>query len=186
MAGLLAAGKTTILFKTEAWRDGHGHRKRFSTWRWSTIITLVFTVFRSLWCQYHQGINCLIYVVDSNDQDRVSPSETSRCCESWLSQRQVASHASPPGSSSSVTTARFLAQRRTTCKTSLKCIRQSSGTSEVVEDGNGMCDALFAGNDAFRANHTPSLGRFKRPGIMDGMGLKNSSASKIRWALAFA
>merc|ERR1712135_109860 len=67
MVGLDAAGKTTILYKLKLGEVV------------TTIPTIGFNVWdvggqdkiRPLWRHYYQGTNGLIYVVDSNDRDRI-------------------------------------------------------------------------------------------------------------------
>ncbi|PPS10699.1 hypothetical protein GOBAR_AA09947 [Gossypium barbadense] len=55
MVGLDAAGKTTILYKLKL----------------GEIVTTIPTIIRPLWRHYFQNTQGLIFVVDSNDRDRV-------------------------------------------------------------------------------------------------------------------
>ena len=44
----------------------------------------------------------------------------------------------------------------------------------VVDNGSGMCKAGFAGDDAPRAVFPSIIGRPRQPGVMVGMGQKDS------------
>ena len=50
----------------------------------------------------------------------------------------------------------------------------------VVDNGSGMCKAGFAGDDAPRAVFPSIIGRPRQPGVMVGMGQKDSYVG-VQW-----
>merc|ERR1712193_489855 len=79
MVGLDAAGKATILYKLmlgEVVTTIPTIGFNVETVEYKNLSFTVWDVggqdkIRPLWRHYYQGTNCLIYVVDSNDRDRV-------------------------------------------------------------------------------------------------------------------